>query len=128
VREAKALVPSGWTRVAGRGSRKSRCQEIAFGRYRAPDPWYAVSGGMAVRRLSPNSRKIEVEERGGDALLDPRMLRAMGRELASVHLGTGNHARAIKNDLARRRGAWLRKAVIAAGQFVTGEFEEWKRR
>ena len=29
--------------------------EIATGAYRAPDPWYAVSDDVVVRRLSPNN-------------------------------------------------------------------------
>ena len=77
VREAKALVRSGWTLVPGHGSPRLRCKEIAFGRYRAPDAWYAVANGIVVRRLSPNNRKIEVKKQPGE-LLHPRMLRAMG--------------------------------------------------
>src|SRR5262249_45098544 len=48
VREAKALVPSAWTR-AHDGSKKLRCYKIATGRFRAPDPWYAVTDNIAVR-------------------------------------------------------------------------------
>ena len=43
VREAKAIVPSGWTLVGGRGPQRLRCQEIARGDHRCPDPWYAMS-------------------------------------------------------------------------------------
>jgi Uncharacterized protein conserved in bacteria (DUF2252) len=125
VREAKALAPSGWTRIEGRGTQELHGQELALGRYRAPDPWYAMSGGILVRRLSPNARKIEVDEHAGD-LLRPRMLRAMGRELASVHLGTGDGARAIKRDFSRRPRQWLQQAAEAAAMFVTAEFRDWE--
>jgi uncharacterized protein (DUF2252 family) len=127
VREAKALVPSGWTLVPGRGSRKLRCLEIAMGRYRAPDPWYDVRKGVVVRRLSPNSRKIEVKEQP-DELLDPRMLRAMAHELANLHIGTGNRVRAIEKDFAKRKANWLHDATVAATKFVTSEFKTWTKR
>jgi len=61
VRETKAMVPSGWV-LAHRGSRNLRCEEIASGRYRSPDPTYRLRGHVLVRRLSPNDFKIEVKE------------------------------------------------------------------
>jgi Uncharacterized protein conserved in bacteria (DUF2252) len=124
VREAKALVQSGWTRIPGRGSPSLRCEEIALGRYRAPDAWYNVIDATVVRRLSPNNRKIEVVDEP-DALLDPRMLRAMGRELANIHLGTGDARKAIKRDLSRRKRGWLREAAGDAMKFVRGEYKQW---
>jgi Uncharacterized protein conserved in bacteria (DUF2252) len=125
VREARALVESGWTAV-GRGTRSRRCKELAFGRYRAPDPWYDVVDAIIVRRLSPNSRKIEVDD-GPDKLLDARMLRAMGHELANVHLGSGQRRAAIDRDLNERKRGWLREAAAAATEFVTAEHREWTR-
>ena len=141
VREAKAVIPSAWTRVDAGGDRTSRsvrCMEIATGRYRAPDPWYRAADGIAVRRLSPNNRKLEaasgtsaVEEDseagrglGLDILLDPRMLKAMGRELASIHLGTGENDYVIAEDLKDRGrdGSWLKHASTAAADAV---WKEW---
>ena len=127
LREAKALVPSGWVRVPKHGTRKIRCLEIAMGRYRAPDPWYDVRKSVVVRRLSPNSRKIEVKDEPG-ALLDPRMLRAMGHELANLHIGTGNCVRAIQKDFAKRRAQWLHKATTAAAEFVAKEYKDWTKK
>jgi hypothetical protein len=124
VREAKALVPSGWTRAHGRGKAELRCEEIACGKYRAPDEWYGVIGTIAVRRLSPNSRKLEVKDMPGE-LLRPRMLQAMGHELASVHLGTGDRHAAITSDLDARPRNWLRAATDAATGFVNGEYKTW---
>jgi hypothetical protein len=124
VREAKAMVTSGWIRATKQGSGKLRCKEIAFGQYRAADPWFDVTGNIAVRRLSPNSRKIEVEDMPGE-LLQSKMLRAMGHELANVHLGTGNPGAAIARDLKVRDDGWLREAASTAAEFVQGEFEAW---
>ncbi len=125
IREAKALVPSGWTRVPGHDPQALRCKEIAFGRYRASDRWYDVLDGTVVRRLSPNSRKIEVKDQPGD-LLDARMLGAMGHELASIHLGTGDRHAAVRSDFFGRQDGWLREAVSDATKFVDSEFKEWQ--
>ena len=124
VREAKALVASGWTRTPGRGEARLRCGEIASGRYRAPDAWYAVADAIVVRRLSPNNRKIEIAAQPDD-LLDLRMLRAMGAELANVHLGTGDRRAAVIRDLSNQKGGWLREAAHVAAKFVNRDYEEW---
>jgi len=124
VRGAKALVMSGWARQSG--SQSQRCKEIALGRYRAPDRWYDVVDETVVRRLSPNSRKIEVKNEP-DELLDSRLLRAMGHELANIHLGTGNRRAAIDRDLSERKGGWLRAAAAAAAEFVVAEHKEWTK-
>jgi hypothetical protein len=120
VREAKALLPSSWERSSGgpsAGKGKIRCADIASGRYRAIDPWFRVDGTIAVRRLSPNNRKIEADDA---ALLSPRMLEAMGFDLASAHQGTGDHAAEIRRDLSSRRPGWLladaRKMATAVRQ------------
>jgi hypothetical protein len=125
LRETKALVPSGWVRAQG-GSARPRLNEIAHGRFRAPDPWYTADGLLLVRRLSPNSRKIDVESRRDIAvLLQPELLRAMGRDLAAVHLGTGDHGDALRADLDRRKLRWFRAQVAAAMEMVHGQYEEW---
>jgi hypothetical protein len=126
VREAKALVASGWTLVAGRGSPALRGSDIIAGAYRAPDPWYRTSDNIVVRRLSPNSHKIEIE---GDSstLFDTKMLQQMGHELANIHLGTGNRRTSIKKDFDGRKGGALHNAALAAAEFVSNEFEEWKK-
>jgi uncharacterized protein (DUF2252 family) len=88
VREVKALGRPAWSRLPGQSNAPIRAGELATGRFRARDPWFAVHGDLAVRRLSPNNRKIEVDDRKS-RLLGPDMLWAMGRDLASVHCGTG---------------------------------------
>jgi uncharacterized protein DUF2252 len=126
LREAKALVASGWVRARGRRGRRLLVSEIAAGRYRAPDPWYHADNRLVVRRLSPNTRKIDIDEETAQ-LLDPHMLRAMGYELANIHLGTGNHRRAIERDLGKRKGRWLHRAAMAAAAFVTEEYKDWRK-
>jgi hypothetical protein len=126
IREAKAAVPSAWTRIPRRGPRTLRCADIASGRYRAPDPWWHLADNIIVRRLSPNSRKIEVVG-SPDQLLGSRMLRAMGHELASVHLGTTKRRAALDKDFARRDIDWLLSDAKAAAKFVTSEYKDWRK-
>lgn len=126
VREAKAALPSAWTRVKGRGARTLRCYEIATGTYRAPDPWYALPDGVVVRRLSPNNRKLDAETHPLD-LVGEKMLRVMGRDLAAIHLGLVDARRAIERDLAGRKHGWLAGAVKRAAAFVRAEQRAWKK-
>ena len=110
VREAKALITSAWWLAHDTRKTQLRCGEIASGRYRAPDPWYAIDGRLVVRRLSPNNRKIEAKD-PALARLTGRLLQAMGRELASVHLGVSDKRRAILRDLDQREKGWLAVAI-----------------
>jgi len=143
VREAKAVVRSAWTRAQRNGGRAIRCMEIAGGRYRAPDPWYRVADGIAVRRLSPNNRKIsargkeEPPEAGSaerqvstDVLSGERMLRAMGNELAAVHLGCGDVGAAVRNDFTARRREqpeWLAQAAETAAKKVRRDHKLFRK-
>lgn len=125
VREAKALVPSGWVLATG-GAQKLRVQEILSGKYRAPDPWVRVYGNVVVRRLSPNSRKIELEQ-DAKVLLGERILHKMGHELANVHLGTGDSKARVWAHFSARNTGWLRDAAKAAADFVAGDYRQWKK-
>lgn len=147
VREAKAIVPSGWVRAHG-GSGKPRCEEIASGRYRSPDPTYRLHGRVLVRRLSPNDFKIEAKQKRESAgskkgrrpaieqenpkavdrpdLVNADMLFDMGRDIAAIHRATPDRRKAITGDLKRRGNGWLLAAVKAAARSVRVEFSEWQ--
>jgi Uncharacterized protein conserved in bacteria (DUF2252) len=126
VREAKAVLPSAWTLVNGRKAQPLYGGTIATARYRAPDPWYALVGKIVVRRLSPNNRKLEAENHALE-LIDSRMLRLMGRDLAAVHLGLGDHGDAVRNDFKKRNRGWLHSAVERMAKFVLAEQKQWRR-
>jgi uncharacterized protein (DUF2252 family) len=127
VRELKVVLASAWHQGPAGSGQAIRCSEIANGRYRANDPWYRLDGNLLVRRLSPNNRKVEADaESGGVSLITPDMLRAMGLDLASVHLGTGNRRAAILRDLERREADWLRTNAKRAAAAVTRDYEAWK--
>ena len=124
VREAKALVTSAWYRAHGRSNHAVRVSEIANGRFRPLDPWYRIKNGLIVRRLSPNNRKIEIEN-SKSTLFTHDMLRAMGFELANVHLGTTDRGDAIRRDLEKRKRRWLTANARKASDATTREYQEW---
>ena len=125
VREAKAMVPSAWTRANRRGRDALQWHRLATGRYRSPDPWLALTGNIATRRLSPNNRKIEAAET--PFLTSRKMLRAMGRDLAAIHLGIADRSKAIAHDLGDRKRNWLRAAVERAADFVRRDCRAWRK-
>ncbi|HEY4249999.1 MAG TPA: DUF2252 family protein [Roseomonas sp.] len=120
LREAKLLAQSAWALHHAPRSTAIRVAEIAGGRFRAPDPRYRVKDDILVRRLSPNSRKIEVKQSAIE-LLSPRMLAAMGREIANCHANDPDRLPALREDLARRGKAWLREAAKVAAASVARE-------
>lgn len=125
VREAKAVVQSAWSRVHDRKATALRCEQIANGRFRSPDPKYELRGSIVVRRLSPNNRKIEIIDQPR-TLLSTRMLHAMGYEIANIHRGTRGVRAVIQSDLAAQPHDWLHRSAVAAAAFVAREHRDWK--
>jgi hypothetical protein len=126
VREAKAILTSAWSHRHAPGDTAIRAGEIAAGRFRAVDPHYRVADGIIVRRLSPNSHKIEVKD-AADKLLAPRMLRLMGCDIANCHANDLDRLPALKADLTRRGAGWLREAARQAARHVEQEQRTFAR-
>ncbi|MBB3592844.1 hypothetical protein FHX08_003188 [Rhizobium sp. BK529] len=124
LREAKALVPSAWS-LAKSADRVIRTAVIAGGRMRSPDPHFAVTGRILVRRLSPNSRKIEIET-DAKTLLNGTMLELMGFEIANCHSDDAAAVAAIRSDLLARGEDWLYKAAQAAAEFTEKEWKDYR--
>jgi hypothetical protein len=124
VREAKALVRSAWSRAHDHSGTGISVGQISTGRFRALDPWHRLEGNVVVRRLSPNNRKIEVED--PSSLFSREMLQAMGFDLANAHLGVVNRAAAIKHDLSKRKRGWLATNARQAADTVLRDFKAWK--
>jgi Uncharacterized protein conserved in bacteria (DUF2252) len=123
-REAKALAPSALSALTGRKERPRARMELLEEAVRVPDPFQAFEDGWIIRRLAPDCRKIEIDQlaRRGD---DERFLRAMGWEVANLHLATGK-PRAMVRDLDRRPKRWLEEAVVVMAKAVERDFREWK--
>lgn len=120
LREVKALAISAWSLRHDPADTVIRSGIIADGRARAPDPQYKVTGDVLVRRLSPNSRKIEVDG-DLDILLSADMLELMGFEIANCHADDASAIPAILTDLDRRGDDWLRVATKAMATAVAAE-------
>ncbi|MBX5299002.1 DUF2252 family protein [Rhizobium sp. NLR12b] len=126
LREAKALVQSAWSLCHGPQHGTIHADKIAGGRMRSADPHYTVSGHILLRRLSPNSRKIEIDKHP-EILLAPTMLELMGFEIANCHSDDPTAAVAILDDLRVRGTEWLHEAARAAASAISAEQKAYAR-
>ncbi|WP_395645951.1 DUF2252 family protein [Terricaulis sp.] len=117
-REVKALAPSCWTRV--RADAAIDISLLAKGPHRAADPHFAVQTRATVRRLAPNSRKLETNR---EFILNRRLLRAMGFEIANTHAADEAAISALKADLSKRR---RRDFLAAAEAAAAATLRDWK--
>jgi hypothetical protein len=127
-REAKALLPSALQCVDGsRVPSEILYAAILRRAVRCPDPFVQMRGHWIVRRLSPYCSRIEL-----DALPtnreECRLLEAMGRETANIHVGTEEKRRAILKDLRGRKGNWLLAASQAMAEAMEKDWRVWKER
>jgi hypothetical protein len=127
-REAKALTGSAvlWLNP------KHAASEILYAAIltravRCPDPYVQMRGHWIVRRLSPHCSRIEL-----DALAtsksECRLLDAMGRETANIHLGTEEKRKSILKDLRGRKGNWLLGAAQAMADAMSKDWRAWRER
>jgi hypothetical protein len=125
VREAKARVPSALVWASG-GSEADHYEEILSRAVRAPDPLVRVLKGWLVRRLAPDCKRVELESlpRGKD---EARLLGAMGKETANVHVGDPNAARAVQADLRGRPKSWLQDAARRMADAVIADAKAWRK-
>ena len=124
VQEAKALVPSAWHWAHPGSSAKSRVLELAFGAYRSPDPHLGIKAGYVLRRVAPDTHKVELADVSGQGLGE-ELLTAMAAELGAIH--ATHHRTSILKDLHRRNARWLDRAAAAAEKAVRRDFTDFKR-
>jgi hypothetical protein len=122
-REAKATAPSAVLMPERPASRIAMHRRLAAEARRAPDPGFLLTERWSIRRLSPEARKLELEDLapgcGGDASAGQlALLRAMGAELANLHGGTATDPAAILDWLAARKRRWLHRAAALAAERV----------
>jgi hypothetical protein len=122
LREAKVLVSSAWDWAHAKKNPRSRLIELAYGLYRSPDPMLRTNAGYVIRRIAPDSRKVEIKdvERLG---LSSRLLSAMGADLAAIH-AADTRAQRIGADLEAREPTFLTRAVDAAEQMTKSDYAE----
>ena len=94
---------------------------------RCRDPYVQVRGQWIVRRLSPSCSRVELEMLGTNRG-ELRLLHAMGRETANIHLGTPEKRRAILKDLRSRKVNWLANAAEAMAEAMEKDWKVWRER
>src|ERR1017187_700596 len=125
-REAKALLPSACAWVGGLSNNEIYYSRILSNAVRTPDPFLLVKDGWVLRRLSPYCSRIELAQlpHGHD---EEKLVRAMGRELANVHLGACRAVAAVRRDLRQRKPKWLRQAAEVMTEATLKDWKEWRK-
>jgi Uncharacterized protein conserved in bacteria (DUF2252) len=126
-REAKATVPSASVWKDGKLGRRERYYDKAIaGAVRSRDPYQRVIGDWLIRRLSPDSNPIEIDDlpKKRD---EHKLLHAMGKEVGNVHLGPRKQRKRILRDLSRRPNHWLRRAGKQMARIFEKEWKQYKK-
>jgi hypothetical protein len=125
-REAKPLLVSAWYWAKG-GVRSERLfyETIAGKAARVPDPFIQFKEHWVIRRLAPDCCRIELSDLPieRDEL---RLLEAMGRETANIHLGSAKSIAAVRRDLSRKPRNWLSNAVSRMLEATFSDWKEWR--
>jgi hypothetical protein len=126
-REAKALVSSAsyWAQDIDRPP-EILYQTIITRAVRCPDPFVQLRGRWIVRRLSPHCSRIELAALS-DTGSELRLLQAMGRETANIHLGTRTARKAILQHLKKPKSKWLHAATDDMLKAVHADWQTWKK-
>jgi Uncharacterized protein conserved in bacteria (DUF2252) len=129
-REVKLLAPSSW--LWANPTVDAAAAPIYYGSIlaqavRCPDPVVAVSDRWVVRRLAPDSSRIELKDVPEDRD-ELHLLTSMGRELANIHRGSPDAIQTVRDDLAGRPEGWLRDAAAAMRRATIEDFDAWRQR
>jgi hypothetical protein len=125
-REAKPLAPSAWLWAQELPLVPPRYRELIARAVRVPDPVLSVHGKWLIRRLAPDSSRIELASlpRNRD---EDRLLWMMGWETANMHLGTPAQRQSILADLRRRGTRWLSRAAHRMAELVERDWRKWRK-
>jgi hypothetical protein len=125
VREAKTWVPSAWDWAHGHDDPRCRVLDVARGPHRAPDPVLDVVSSYVVRRLSPDARKIELDEDTHGAI-KLQVLEVMAFDLGAIHAASRGQLGKVRRDLKHRPAQWLAEAAHAMAEDVKADFATWR--
>jgi hypothetical protein len=98
---------------------------VLTGAVRSPDPCVRVEHGWIVRRLAPDCDKLDLPATANVAD-EARLVRAMGRETANIHLSTAGASEAVLRDLKKRPANWLRAATQKMVKDTAKDWAEWR--
>jgi Uncharacterized protein conserved in bacteria (DUF2252) len=125
-REAKRLRPAATVWLKNRlASCQSHYQKVMTSAVRSPDPFQTVKGSWLIRRLSPDSNPIKMEDLSAKRE-EETLLHAMGTEIANVHLGDSSKTEQILQDLKQRGRDWLSSAAKNMAKALVQDWEEYR--
>ncbi len=126
-REAKALLPSAavWAGVV-KPQTAIAYQAILNQAVRCPDPFLAIQDNWIVRRLAPDSGKVELTA-GGRATDAVRLLHAMGYATALTHAPGRDVLRSIRKELKKLDGKPFRASAAAMLESTRIDWQQWKQ-
>lgn len=126
-REAKALVSSAIYWAMGKQGPTEIFYQTILGRaVRCPDPFVQLRGRWIVRRLSPHCSRIELTTLKAHAA-ELRLLVAMGRETANVHLGTRSARKPILGHVRKQKAKWLHRATLQMLEAIRADWKDWAK-
>jgi uncharacterized protein (DUF2252 family) len=132
MRETKVTLPSAVTWAAKLPGEEIKISALLSNARRFPDPYFAVKGAWAVRRIAPDAVKIGFEklEKDGIGAEDLMILfESMGRETANIHLGSSTYPDVLA-DLTKRADRdveWYVNAVKHWREQVRDDLDRWQK-
>ena len=126
-REAKAMLPSAFGWALGRREEALHCHTIIARAVRCHDPFFAFGDRYLLRRLGPHCSRIELTMLP-KSRNEKRLLEAMGRETANLHLGSNSSIGTVRADLKARPKGWLLAAARAMVRATVADWKTWKAR
>jgi hypothetical protein len=125
-REAKAVTPSACLWLHGRIShRQSFYEPVIASAVRSPDVFQKIVGKWLLRRLSPESNPIEIDDWPAERD-EETLLHAMGTEAANVHLGSKRRVKNILKDLRGRKSNWLHSGAKDMAKIIERDWKSYK--
>lgn len=130
-REAKAMLPSGWNWSLGERDAPLSCEAILHHAVRVPDPWLSFAtgkkqlSGWVIRRLAPHCCRVELTDLPKERD-HGRILRAMGRETANIHLGSRDRISAVQDHLRQAKPNWLSSAATKMAEATRQDWQDWR--
>jgi hypothetical protein len=126
-REVKACAPSAWSWATSAKHDDQSNESTMLGVLHPNTPGYRVLNDWTVRRLAPDSSKIDVATLSKDR--DERLLlESMGWETGNIHLATGGGAGQVLADLGKRKNNWLHAAAKDMAEATREDWQTWRKR
>lgn len=127
-REAKARVASATVWHEGKKDRDGHhdpYEQLMKRSIRSPDPSLELHKRWILRRLAPDASRVELKSlpKHKDAR---KLLEAMGRETANMHLASKRAIRKVHDDLMKHHANWLQQASTKMVEAITADWQAWR--